>query len=84
MSQTLQEQVLPLFLNSHAFGHPTRMDYGTGHELAFALALWCCVVAGWVASEDDQDDLVLRVFPRYVIGNLSLITDTLILRLSFR
>ncbi|WVO16762.1 serine/threonine-protein phosphatase 2A activator 1 [Cryptococcus depauperatus] len=63
-------QVCPLFLNSHAFGHPTRLDYGTGHELAFVLGLWCCVVSGWVGGEgdkeDEEDELILRVFPRYL------------------
>ncbi|WOO76907.1 Serine/threonine-protein phosphatase 2A activator 1 [Vanrija pseudolonga] len=62
----LRAQILPLLLNSHAFGHPTRLDYGTGHELAFALALFCCVVSGWVVGEEAQDELVLRVFPRYL------------------
>ncbi|TXT16050.1 hypothetical protein VHUM_00553 [Vanrija humicola] len=62
----LRAQILPLLLQSHAFGHPTRLDYGTGHELAFALALFCCVVSGWVGPEDAQDELVLRVFPRYL------------------
>lgn len=62
----LQEQLLPLLLKSHSFGHPTRMDYGSGHELAFVLGLWCCVVSGWVGGEDAQDELILRVFPRYL------------------
>lgn len=78
MSATLQGQVLPLLIKSHAFGHPTRIDYGTGHELAFVLSLWCCVVAGWVATEQEQDELVLRVFPRYVrcSSNRNLTPDT--------
>ncbi|GFZ51999.1 PPIase PTPA-1 [Saitozyma sp. JCM 24511] len=65
----LPGQLLPLFLNSHAFGHPTRLDYGTGHELAFVLGLWCCVVSGWIGGEDkegEEDELVLRVFARYL------------------
>jgi serine/threonine-protein phosphatase 2A activator len=65
MPETLQGQLLPLLLQSHAFGHPTRIDYGTGHELAFALALWCCVASGWISGKD-EDELVLRVFPRYL------------------
>jgi len=64
MSEKLKGQILPLLIKSHAFGHPTRIDYGTGHELAFMLALWCCVVSGWIGPED-EDELVLRVFPRY-------------------
>ncbi|WVQ80918.1 serine/threonine-protein phosphatase 2A activator 1 [Cryptococcus sp. DSM 104549] len=63
-------QLLPLFLNSHAFGHPTRLDYGTGHELAFVIGLWVCVVAGWVGgegqAEEQEDELILRVFTRYL------------------
>lgn len=66
MPPHLAEQLLPLLLQSHAFGHPTRLDYGTGHELAFELGLWCCVVSGWIGGEDAQDDLILRVFPRYL------------------
>ncbi|BEJ12469.1 hypothetical protein CspHIS471_0209290 [Cutaneotrichosporon sp. HIS471] len=62
----LLDQLLPLLLQSHAFGHPTRLDYGTGHELAFILGLWTCVVSGWAGDADAQDQLVLRVFPRYL------------------
>ena len=69
LPQALPSQLLPLLLNSYAFGHPTRLDYGTGHELAFVLALWCCVVAGWIGGEgkeDEEDELILRVFSRSV------------------
>ncbi|GMK59923.1 hypothetical protein CspeluHIS016_0901400 [Cutaneotrichosporon spelunceum] len=62
----LRDQLLPLLIQSHGFGHPTRLDYGTGHELAFILALWVCVVSGWAGDADAQDQLVLRVFPRYL------------------
>lgn len=63
----LPAQLLPLLLTSNAFGHTTRLDYGTGHELAFMLGLWCCVVSGWVGGEgkeDQEDELILRVFAR--------------------
>lgn len=66
---TLVDQILPLLIQSNAFGHTTRLDYGTGHELAFVLALWCCVISGWIGGqgkEAEEDELVLRVFPRYV------------------
>ncbi|CAD6569291.1 MAG: Serine/threonine-protein phosphatase 2A activator 1 [Tremellales sp. Tagirdzhanova-0007] len=69
LPQALPSQLLPLLLNSYAFGHPTRLDYGTGHELAFVLALWCCVVAGWIGGEgkeDEEDELILRVFSRLI------------------
>lgn len=63
----LPEQLLPLLINSTAFGHAIRLDYGTGHELAFVLGLWCCVVSGWIGGEDteaDEDELILRVFAK--------------------
>jgi hypothetical protein len=60
--------ILALLVHSHAFGHPVRLDYGSGHELGFVLALWRLVRIGWVGAGDDgekeQDELVLRVFPR--------------------
>jgi serine/threonine-protein phosphatase 2A activator len=65
----LADQIIPLLTDSNAFGHTTRLDYGTGHELAFVLALWCCVVSGWIGGsgkEEEEDELVLRVFPRSV------------------
>ena len=61
-------ELLPLLLRSHAFGHPVRLDYGSGHELSFVLALFVCVRMGYFGGdgEDEEDDLVLRVFPRCV------------------
>lgn len=67
--EQLPAQLLPLLLNSNAFGHATRLDYGTGHELAFMLGIWCCVVSGWVGGEekeDEEDEMTLRVFARWV------------------
>jgi len=67
----LPPQLLPLLLNSYAFGHPIRLDYGTGHELAFVLGLRCCVASGWVGGEekeDEEDELVLRVFTRLAVS----------------
>ncbi|WWD22529.1 serine/threonine-protein phosphatase 2A activator 1 [Kwoniella shandongensis] len=69
LPSNLLSQLIPLLINSHAFGHPTRLDYGTGHELAFVLGLWCCVVSGWIGGEgkeDEEDELILRVFTRYL------------------
>ncbi|WVW81825.1 hypothetical protein I302_103822 [Kwoniella bestiolae CBS 10118] len=67
---TLLPQLLPLFLNSHAFGHPVRIDYGTGHELAFVMGLYVCVISGWIGGqgdkEEEEDELILRVFARYL------------------
>lgn len=69
--------MLPLLLQSHAFGHPVRLDYGSGHELSFVLSLFVMVQMGYIGhlragseeaedGEAEEDDLVLRVFPRYV------------------
>ncbi|WWC85833.1 uncharacterized protein L201_000700 [Kwoniella dendrophila CBS 6074] len=67
---TLLPQLLPLFLNSYAFGHPVRIDYGTGHELAFVLGLYVCVISGWIGGqgdkEEEEDELILRVFTKYL------------------
>jgi serine/threonine-protein phosphatase 2A activator len=63
----LSGQLLPLLIKSTAFGQATRLDYGTGHELAFVLGLWCCVVSGWIGGEDkeeEEDELILRVFTK--------------------
>ncbi|WVF65934.1 hypothetical protein IAT40_000672 [Kwoniella sp. CBS 6097] len=75
----LVDQLLPLLLDSHAFGHPIRIDYGTGHELAFVLALYVCTIPGWIggmcdggdrgeeeAKQAEEDELISRVFPRYL------------------
>ncbi|ORX34804.1 Phosphotyrosyl phosphatase activator [Kockovaella imperatae] len=62
----LPDQILPLLIQSTPFGQPTRLDYGTGHELAFVLVLWSCVASGWIKSEEEEDELILRVFPKYL------------------
>lgn len=64
---------MPLLLESTAFGQPTRLDYGTGHELAFVLFLWLCVASGWVVSateEQADDELVLLVFPKSALSSV--------------
>jgi hypothetical protein len=48
-----------------AFGNATRLDYGSGHELAF-VALLCCLSMLKVFAEPDLPALVLRVFTRCV------------------
>ena len=65
---------MDLWIGGNAWGHETRLDYGTGHELAFVLGLWVLVKRGWLARDGDvkaetggngdEDDLILRVFPR--------------------
>ncbi|XP_011694029.1 PREDICTED: serine/threonine-protein phosphatase 2A activator [Wasmannia auropunctata] len=50
-----------------SFGNPTRIDYGTGHEMAFLMFLCCVFKIG--AFEDTMDDriaVVTKVFNRYM------------------
>ncbi|XP_060697139.1 serine/threonine-protein phosphatase 2A activator isoform X2 [Hemiscyllium ocellatum] len=46
-------------------GNPTRIDYGTGHEAAFA-AFLCCLCKIGVLQVDDQLAIVLCIFDRYL------------------
>ncbi|XP_030063719.1 serine/threonine-protein phosphatase 2A activator isoform X2 [Microcaecilia unicolor] len=46
-------------------GNPTRIDYGTGHEAAFA-AFLCCLCKIGVLQVDDQMAIVFKVFSRYL------------------
>ncbi|CAG0880830.1 unnamed protein product [Darwinula stevensoni] len=48
-----------------SFGHRTRIDYGTGHEMFFACFL-CCLFKIGALSKDDTQAAVLKVFVRYV------------------
>lgn len=50
-----------------SFGSFTRMDYGTGHEASFALLLCCLTLLRFFQpTMDEEKDLVLRVFVRYL------------------
>jgi hypothetical protein len=75
--EQLRSTVLRIWLEGSAFGHSSRLDYGTGHELAFVLGLWVLVKAGYIGGESEnedvngqrdleleEDDLILRVFPK--------------------
>ncbi|KAJ7308501.1 hypothetical protein JRQ81_009065 [Phrynocephalus forsythii] len=46
-------------------GNSTRIDYGTGHEAAFA-AFLCCLCKIGVLRVDDQLAIVFKVFSRYL------------------
>jgi serine/threonine-protein phosphatase 2A activator len=59
----LQPLLLPLLADTSAFGNSTRLDYGTGHELAFFLFLYA-LRASDVLTEGDDEAVVLRVFPK--------------------
>ncbi|XP_046901736.1 serine/threonine-protein phosphatase 2A activator [Hypomesus transpacificus] len=48
-----------------AVGNSTRIDYGTGHEAAFATFL-CCLCKIGALRVDDQLAIVFKVFERYL------------------
>jgi serine/threonine-protein phosphatase 2A activator len=48
-----------------AFGNPTRIDYGTGHETTFTMWL-LCVAKLRLFAPDDAPALVTRVFAAYL------------------
>ncbi|KAF9972217.1 hypothetical protein BGZ73_004700 [Actinomortierella ambigua] len=72
---TVQETMLPPHLHpaiveitpylTQSMGHGTRIDYGSGHELAF-LAWLCCLEMIGFLQHDDHPAIVLRVFVRYL------------------
>ena len=47
-----------------SFGDSVRLDYGTGHELAFCAFLLCCFKLG-IFSSDDFFHIGALVFPAY-------------------
>jgi len=49
----------------NGFGNNTRIDYGTGHEAAFAAYL-CCLFKLRVLSDGDQVAVVLKIFKEYL------------------
>ncbi|KAI8902205.1 hypothetical protein BC833DRAFT_616862 [Globomyces pollinis-pini] len=48
-----------------SFGDPTRIDYGSGHELSFTAWLCCLELVDYFNAEDYQA-LVTKVFKRYI------------------
>jgi serine/threonine-protein phosphatase 2A activator len=56
-------ELAPYFCD--AFGNPTRIDYGTGHETTFTMWLLCCAKLRLFAP-DDAPALVTRVFAAYL------------------
>lgn len=53
------------FYFSDSFGNATRIDYGTGHELSFAVWLSCLEQLG-VLGEADRCATVIVIFQRYL------------------
>lgn len=48
-----------------SFGSEARIDYGTGHELAFVILLFCLNELGLV-SREEYEQLVHHVFVKYI------------------
>lgn len=55
---------ISVYLNE-SFGNSTRIDYGTGHELAF-VAFLCCLYKVGALCEADAAATVLRIFDKYI------------------
>ena len=49
----------------NSFGDGTRIDYGSGHELAFIAFLSCLDLIGFIQPTDYQA-IVTRVFTKYL------------------
>ncbi|KAG7196659.1 hypothetical protein KM043_015996 [Ampulex compressa] len=49
-----------------SFGNPTRIDYGTGHEMTFLMFL-CCMFKIGAFKEADKVAVVVKVFNRYLV-----------------
>lgn len=48
-----------------SFGNSTRIDYGTGHEMAFAMLI-CCLFKIGALSDEERVASVFRIFNRYL------------------
>ena len=57
------EELAPYLLDS--FGNKTRIDYGTGHEMAFVMLL-CALFKIGVLSEADKVAVGLKIFSMYM------------------
>ncbi|CAL6307740.1 unnamed protein product [Bathycoccus prasinos] len=61
--QNAKVELIPYILQS--FGDPSRIDYGTGHELNFVALMYCLYSLG-IFVKDDFSSLVNFVFKEYV------------------
>ncbi|XP_076454566.1 serine/threonine-protein phosphatase 2A activator-like [Babylonia areolata] len=50
---------------TEGFGNSTRIDYGTGHELAF-VAFLCCLCKIGAMGEEDYTAIGLKIFDKYL------------------
>uniref|UniRef100_A0A4W4GC29 Serine/threonine-protein phosphatase 2A activator n=1 Tax=Electrophorus electricus TaxID=8005 RepID=A0A4W4GC29_ELEEL len=74
-AETLVSDILPSNLSAaapeiavylkEAVGNSTRIDYGTGHEAAFA-AFLCCLCKVGALRVEDQLAIIFKVFDRYL------------------
>jgi serine/threonine-protein phosphatase 2A activator len=61
VDEEVRNQITPYLLDS--FGNPTRIDYGTGHEIAFLAFLICLIEANITAC---NSSVPLIIFPKYI------------------
>lgn len=57
-------ELLGYFVES--FGNATRIDYGTGHELAFIMFL-CCLFKIGIFKREDKSVVCLKIFNEYLM-----------------
>ncbi len=48
-----------------SFGNSTRIDYGSGHELAF-IAFLCCLFMLDLLHDEDLQAIATRIMPHYL------------------
>jgi len=60
----IAEEVTVYLIES--FGNPTRIDYGTGHEMAFVMFLSCLFMVGVLDKDNDRPSVGLIVFDKYM------------------
>jgi serine/threonine-protein phosphatase 2A activator len=61
----LVQELNSYFINS--IGNRVRIDYGSGHELSFLCWMLCLSKDNIFLNENDRLDLVIQVFPSYLI-----------------
>lgn len=58
------DELMPYLMDS--FGNPTRIDYGSGHEAAFIIFIFCLYKIGIFDEPSDDQAVVIKVFNRYL------------------